>query len=230
MPFKTCNHVKENGTFCRSAALRGRDYCYFHLRLRGRRLGMAQAQSRRAPWGLDLPPLEDMHSVQVALMQVLDALAAGHLDHRRAGLLLYGLQQAATNLKSVSGWLNASRFEVKHEDDCRADSYPGLETEFGLPKHLDIDTPPEVAFPPPATEPAAATPGEALQEPTAAAAEPVDEVAASTRSKKSAASTRKTLTTHTPGNAATYRLKKPVANVKLEIDDDCRLARTSRSR
>ena len=101
MAFKSCNHLKENGTYCRSAALRGRDYCYFHSRLRARRLAMQQAQSQNKSWRLNLPALEDMHAVQSALMQVLDALAAGCLSERRASLLLYGLQQTASNLRST---------------------------------------------------------------------------------------------------------------------------------
>ncbi len=148
MSFKYCQHVKENGTLCRSAALRGRDYCYFHLRLRGRRMGMAQARARGERWRVQLPALEDMHAVQAGLMQVLDALATDSIDERRAGLLLYGLQQAASNVRAAAGWLGASRFQVSHEDEMRADSYPGLEREFDLPKGLDLDAPPEAAFPP----------------------------------------------------------------------------------
>jgi hypothetical protein len=148
MPYKYCQHVKENGTFCTSPALRSRKYCYFHLRWRGRRLSLAQARSQGKPWNLVLPPLEDMQAVQASLIQVVEALAAGCLDPQRAGLILYGLQQASTNLKSMQGWVGRSPFAVNTEDDLRAINYPGLEAEFALPKQLDIDTPPELAFPP----------------------------------------------------------------------------------
>jgi hypothetical protein len=50
---------------------------------------------------LELPPVEDSASVQLALIQVLQALAANQLDPRRAGLLLYGLQVASANAKNV---------------------------------------------------------------------------------------------------------------------------------
>ncbi len=149
MSFRYCNHIKENGIVCRSAAMRGQNYCYFHARIRARRLGMAKAQSEFRPWRLNLPALEDMHSVQSALMQVLDALAAGCLEEKRAGLLLYGLQQAASNIKSVTAWLGPSRFEVNREAEDRAVNCPNLEAEFGLPKRCDLDTLPEVAFPTP---------------------------------------------------------------------------------
>ena len=148
MSYKYCNHVKEDGTFCRAAALRGRNYCYFHLRARARRLALAKAQSECKPWILRLPPLEDMHAVQVALMEVLDGLAAGHIEQDRAGLLLYGLQQASTNIKSVGAWLGYSRFHVREDDEFRADNYPGMEEEFDLPKRVDLETQPKVTYPP----------------------------------------------------------------------------------
>ena len=38
MEFSTCDHLKEDGAYCNSPALRGRNYCYFHLNLREHRL------------------------------------------------------------------------------------------------------------------------------------------------------------------------------------------------
>jgi hypothetical protein len=46
---------------------------------------------------LDLAPVEDTASIQLALIDVLQALAANQLDAKRAGLLLYGLQVASAN-------------------------------------------------------------------------------------------------------------------------------------
>src|SRR5208337_4756857 len=97
-----CRHIKEDGFFCQGAPLRGREYCRFHLRALGRRIRMARERARREPHRLVLPILEDMNAVHVALMQVLDAVAADQLDDKRAGLLLYGLQQASTNLRSLT--------------------------------------------------------------------------------------------------------------------------------
>lgn len=151
MPFKYCNHIKENGTYCRAAALRDRDYCYFHLRVRARRLAIAQARSEGNTWNLQLPPLEDMHAVQSSIMQVMEALAAGVVDQRRARLMLQALQMASTNLRS-NAWLSPSRFELKPDTDFRALSCNTLEKEFALPGRIDIDTPPEVAFAAPAPE------------------------------------------------------------------------------
>ncbi len=46
---------------------------------------------------IELAPLEDRESVQVALSVVINALATGQLDTRRATALLYGLQLASIN-------------------------------------------------------------------------------------------------------------------------------------
>jgi hypothetical protein len=150
MAFKYCQHVRENGTFCRSGAVKGRDYCYFHLRSRAQRLAAAQASSQQQPWHPDLPPLEDMRAVQVALMRVLDGLATDSIEPRRAALMLKGLQQAASNMRSVTGWLRPDRFEPSSsEDDRTVESYPGLEFEFGLPRRIDLDAPSQMIFPAP---------------------------------------------------------------------------------
>jgi hypothetical protein len=50
---------------------------------------------------LDLPPFEDAASVQLALIEVAQALAANQLDTKRASLLLYALQVASTNAKHL---------------------------------------------------------------------------------------------------------------------------------
>jgi hypothetical protein len=50
---------------------------------------------------LELPPLEDAVSIQLALIDVLQALAANQLDTKRAGLLLYGLQVASANVQKM---------------------------------------------------------------------------------------------------------------------------------
>jgi hypothetical protein len=45
--------------------------------------------------------LEDAHSIQLAIGDVLNALLAGQIDHKTAGLLLYGLQTAASNARNT---------------------------------------------------------------------------------------------------------------------------------
>jgi hypothetical protein len=157
MAYKYCQHVRENGLYCCSAAVKGRAYCYFHLRTRAQRLRMAKAQADDERCRLKLPPLEDMHAVQSALMQVLDALDGQAIEPQRARLMLAGLRQAASNLRSPQAWTR-SRFELSEFEDTHVDSYPGLEEEFGLPKRVDLDGEPEAVFPPSRAEVAESMP------------------------------------------------------------------------
>ena len=91
--YKLCRHIRTSGGRCRAAALANESYCYYHL------------TQRRLSITLDLPPLEDRHSIQVAVSRVLTSLAAGLLDRRDAGMYLYGIQIASSNLASERGCL-----------------------------------------------------------------------------------------------------------------------------
>jgi hypothetical protein len=58
-------------------------------------------QKRRPLQLFSMGLLEDANSVQVALMQVLYLLGCGQIEHKEAGLMLYGLQIASSNLKNT---------------------------------------------------------------------------------------------------------------------------------
>ena len=89
--YTECRHIMPRGTKCKSPALRGQSFCYFHQNLRCH----SQDGARAGKGPLQLPSIEDTHGVQTALGQVLGALASERLEARHAGLLLYGLQIAA---------------------------------------------------------------------------------------------------------------------------------------
>lgn len=91
--YKLCRHIRTSGGRCRSAALANESYCYYHL------------TQRRLSITLELPPLEDRHSIQVAVSRVLTSLAAGLIDRRDAGMYLYGIQIASSNLAPEHGCL-----------------------------------------------------------------------------------------------------------------------------
>jgi len=139
----TCKHTYDNGGNCNSAAARGRDYCVYHLRYRARLLRMAQARARNERFDLKLPPLEDMFAVQSALNQLVEAVAADMLDLKRANFLLSALRAASKNLLARDKWPAS----IAHSDHPAA---VDVAAEYGLPEDLDLNTPPEVAFPPPA--------------------------------------------------------------------------------
>ena len=88
--FHECRHIKTDGLRCHAAALRGKPWCYFHANLH--RLHKANLPDSQK---FQLPPIEDSSSVLIAIGQVIRSLNSPHMDCRRAGLLLYGLQIAA---------------------------------------------------------------------------------------------------------------------------------------
>lgn len=107
-----CQHLKVNGTQCGSPALRRRRKCYFHegVRIEQAKVVADQFGQRR----FTLPVLEDANAVQIALMKVLEMLGRGQMDHKTAGLMLYGLQTASSNLKHT-------KFELEKPTDVVID-------------------------------------------------------------------------------------------------------------
>ena len=97
MSYTTCSHRKPDGVLCGSPALRGQKLCYFHQRDHQRSLQLARI--RRRAETLHLPPLETLQQIQVALVEVIDALAANRIDPERASALLFALQQISPNLQ-----------------------------------------------------------------------------------------------------------------------------------
>jgi hypothetical protein len=86
-----CEKVREDGTVCGSPQMKGYRYCYTHER-------MLQTQSQK----LDLPALDDANGIQMAIMRVQKALIDDEITEKKAGLLLYSLQMASSNLKHTT--------------------------------------------------------------------------------------------------------------------------------
>ncbi|MGA7156842.1 MAG: hypothetical protein WBY53_08360 [Acidobacteriaceae bacterium] len=123
MPTKFCRHIKVNGDRCASVSLLSGVFCYYHADSANRHRNLRRAASDPAilhpmtlqdgrqrnpisaeipPLPFDLPPLEDRHSIQLALSLLISALARNQVDPRRAALLFYGLQIASTNARQLS--------------------------------------------------------------------------------------------------------------------------------
>ena len=105
MPYRLCRHIKTNGLQCHSPALDHGQWCYFHHRLHGRHEKYRPTEATRGylipGQHIELTALEDRESVQVALSVVINALATGNLDIKRATALLYGLQLASNNARGL---------------------------------------------------------------------------------------------------------------------------------
>jgi hypothetical protein len=75
--------------------MRGEQFCYFHQRMiRGVR---TPPQSRLHPIAL----IEDEESIQVALMEVINALMRNTIDPKRASLILRALNIASRNIRRM---------------------------------------------------------------------------------------------------------------------------------
>jgi hypothetical protein len=100
-----CQHIKVNGTQCGCPALRRNKLCYFHKRHHEERIELKLDRlkdDRRRAATLELPVLEDANSIQVSLMQIMRLVAADRIELKAAGLMLYALQTASSNLSRTS--------------------------------------------------------------------------------------------------------------------------------
>src|ERR1017187_10382001 len=142
MQFETCRHVKEDGAYCGSPALRERKYCYYHLMQRGRRLRRALRDN--LPYRLEIQSLDNLYAVRAALTDIAQALAAGQLDPRTAGKLLYAIQQVSATNRRIEQ-MEAAQLEQSKDaqdqllvnDDSRIQECPEFEKKFGLPPGAD---------------------------------------------------------------------------------------------
>jgi hypothetical protein len=96
MSSQSCRHIQPEGSYCGSPALRDRKYCYYHLMERARRLRRARALRDNQPYRLEIQSLDNPYAIRAAISDVAQALAAGQLDPRVAGKLLYAFQLAAS--------------------------------------------------------------------------------------------------------------------------------------
>jgi hypothetical protein len=82
-----CQWVRQDGTSCRSPQLKQHIYCFAHRQ-------MAEARTLM----LMLPAAEDANAIQVGLMRIQKALIEDTISMKKAGLLLYSMQLALTNV------------------------------------------------------------------------------------------------------------------------------------
>ncbi len=82
-----CRWVKQDGTSCKSPQMKQHIYCFAHMQ-------MAEARTLL----LLLPPPEDANAIQVGLMKIQKAMIEDTISTKKAGLLLYSMQLALTNV------------------------------------------------------------------------------------------------------------------------------------
>ncbi len=141
MQYETCRHVKEDGSYCGSPALRDRKYCYYHLMQRGRRLRRARALRDNVPYRLEIQSLDNPYAVRNALTEIVQALASGQLESGAAGKMLYAIQQVTAANRRIEQMEAAAAANVQpHADDnSRVQEYPEFEQKFGIPPGVDLE-------------------------------------------------------------------------------------------
>jgi hypothetical protein len=82
-----CQWVRQDGTSCGSPQMKQHIYCFAHMQ-------MAEARALM----LRLPPPEDANAIQVGLMRIQKAVIEDTISMKKAGLLLYSMQLALTNV------------------------------------------------------------------------------------------------------------------------------------
>lgn len=119
-----CRWVRQDGTSCGSPQMRNHIYCYAH-----RQMMEARALA------LQLPAAEDANSIQVGLMRIQKALIDDTISTKKAGLLLYSMQLAMTNVGQTT-------FGKAADDDLVTDTVgeaEALSQEIGTSGHRDIE-------------------------------------------------------------------------------------------
>jgi len=82
-----CRWVRQDGTSCRSPQMKQHIYCFAHKQ-------MAEARELM----LMLPAPEDANAIQIGLMRIQKAVIEDTISMKKAGLLLYSMQLALTNV------------------------------------------------------------------------------------------------------------------------------------
>ena len=140
MQYETCRHIKEDGSYCGSPALRDRKYCYYHLMQRGRRLRRARALRDEVPYRLEIQSLDNPYAVRAALTDIVQALASGQLESRIAGKMLYAIQQVSSANRRIEQMEKQKDAQDQAQaDDSRVQECPEFEKQFGLPPGVDLD-------------------------------------------------------------------------------------------
>jgi hypothetical protein len=114
-----CQQTKLDGEPCRAAALRGKKFCYYHLHS-GPPPKDVSNPAVIPQVQFHLPLLDDATSIQATISVVCEHLLHRRLGPKKAGILLYALQVASSNLSR----LNEDRRHKKNAESNSADALP----------------------------------------------------------------------------------------------------------
>lgn len=84
---KSCRHIMPTGRVCKSPAMRGSAYCYYHGPDKKTR-----RTSRSAELTFEIAPLTDPSCIPLIADQILRAMASNRISKGRAAVMFQGLQ------------------------------------------------------------------------------------------------------------------------------------------
>jgi len=136
-----CRHIKPNGSKCHSPAMKEKPYCYYHIRVHKLTLGASSPAVPYEQQDLEIPYLEDRAAVQIALSEVVSALAQRRIEFKRAALMIYALQVASSNAKTSTDLVaveqvrDASQNEQGEHLAPETTTYEPDDEEYDDPNH-----------------------------------------------------------------------------------------------
>ena len=162
---ESCHHVKADGVYCGSPALRERKYCYYHLMERARRLRRARALRDNVPYRLEIPPLDNLYAIRAAISDIAQALACrparparcrqASLRHPVGQLHQPPHREDGSRSREISdpnrrrAPHSRARSDLEWGFSCgsqgvdaavsRLQEFPDFEEKLGLPPGLDLD-------------------------------------------------------------------------------------------
>ena len=123
---EACQQIKLDGEPCRSAALRGKKFCYYHLHS-GPPPKDVSNPGVIPQVQFHLPLLDDATSIQATITLVCEHLLHRRLEPKKAGILLYAMQVASSNLSRMNpSRTNEDRNQKKNGESNSTNPLPSL--------------------------------------------------------------------------------------------------------
>jgi hypothetical protein len=95
--FKTCRHIMTNGRTCKSPAMRGSAYCYFHgPQKRATRTGKPTESE------IEIQAISEPSDIPLVGNQILQAMAAKRISSSRASVMLQTLQTVMASFRMAA--------------------------------------------------------------------------------------------------------------------------------
>src|ERR1039458_4630998 len=109
-----CAQRKANGDPCHSPALHGERFCHYHNVTGKPAINIYNSPSGHAY----LPVFEDAVSIQSAITDVCEMMLHRRIETKEAGVLLYAMQVASTNMAHMNGE-KGKRKHKSHKNSSR---------------------------------------------------------------------------------------------------------------